>query len=618
MSAQNVTLRPYQGDAIKAFFANVPDSARQLVACATGLGKTTIGAYVAGVWPEMAETLGLSARVLWLAHTTELVYQAVADLHRITGEEPAIEKAEMRASDGGELVGGARLVVGSVQTLAREARRMEFAPDHFGLIVCDEAHHAPCESYTDVFEYFQPSRGLGLTATPTRTDQISLGKVFDTVAYEYAIGEAIRDGWLSPIRQEHHEVVELDFSGIPPGAGDFTDAQIAQIVDRESPLHGIAAPTAGLVGDRQTIVFTPSVYSANKVAQFLRERYAPTRGAVAISGETPAEERKTLVEQYKRGEVQFLVNCRVCCEGFDAPRTSAIVIARPTKSIMLLEQMLGRGLRGGPLCPVEGKADCLVVDLCGDTGRHKLVRAVDLLGGKYAAEVIDYARQQCWEKEEAGEASDPVAELEEAASIADELQAIRRREIVAKAITARKTVDPFDVLDVPERHVAGWWDFREASEEQIQKLEAAGIAVEGDFDAARAKRLADHLDARRADGLCTFKQAKLLRKFGFSPWLSFGAAGKVIDVLNAGGWPDGPDRARELTVRKNRARIAVLELETVEAVIKRGARGGFKGLECRDKRGGVDTVKSIDPARRLWTALRKREVPVVDEAEQFV
>ena len=321
-------LRPYQLEAKQAVFDAFTKFQRVLVSLPTGTGKTILSASIVNEFP---------GRILWLAQRDELIWQAAEAIAACTGEEPAIEKGQQRIKDTARLF-DRRVVVSSNQTMLSDDRRLSFGPAEFSLVVQDEAAHAVAPGHMKVLDYFSAAKLLGISATCDRADEVSLGKVFQHVAYHYEILDAVRDGWLAPIRQEFIEDVSLDFSRVNlSDSGDFSASDLEQVINQEQPLHKIASSVVQLATNRQTIIFTPSVATAESLAELLR-RYGKT--AMALSGSTPEEERRREVDNYKERRFQFLVNCTLFTEGFDAPATSCIVIARPTKSRALYAQCL--------------------------------------------------------------------------------------------------------------------------------------------------------------------------------------------------------------------------------------------------------------------------------------
>jgi superfamily II DNA or RNA helicase len=347
------------------------------------------------------------------------------------------------------------VIVSSVQTMCRPGRHMRFPFDYFGLLIIDEAHHAPAKSYGDVMAHFHAAKVLGVTATAKRADQVAMGLVFETVAYTYGIEAAINDGWLVPIHQQCVEVEGLDFSQVRDVAGDFNEGELSAILTQETPLHRMASPIVELAGSRSTLVFCCSVAHAQLLAEVI-DRYR-FRSAAWLSGETPIEQRRETIERFKRGELQFLLNCQLFLEGFDCPNTSLVVMGRPTKSLGLYTQVLGRGTRPLP-GTVDGietaaarrlsiaqsaKPNMVVLDFAGNAGRHKIITATDILGGKFTAPARQYAR-------EAAEESDtprPVQELLEEGELVSAYRLERDerlRRIRAQAQYQVNIVSPFD------------------------------------------------------------------------------------------------------------------------------------------------------------------------------
>ena len=179
-------LRPYQREAVEAIIKGFGEFRRQLRVCPTGGGKTIEFAALAGHYQP--------GKTLIIAHRDELLEQARDKILRATGITAGIEAAERTASLD------APVVVASVQTLIREHRRRRFAPDHFALIVVDEAHHALAESYQRLLGYFEDARVLGVTATPDRGDKRLLGDYFENVAHETTLIDLISGGYLARIR----------------------------------------------------------------------------------------------------------------------------------------------------------------------------------------------------------------------------------------------------------------------------------------------------------------------------------------------------------------------------------------------------------------------------------
>lgn len=501
-------LRPYQVASVDAVFRELASVRATLLVLPTGCGKTICFA-------EVARRFRPHGRVLVLAHREELVRQAVDKIERTARLVVGIEMADHR-SDGGLF--GCDVVVATVQSISRRLER--YAPDAFGLIVIDEAHHAPSgSSYRSVLDHFAGAKVLGVTATPDRSDRLAMGTVFESVALSYEIRDAIDEGFLAPIRQKAVHVEGLDLSRVRTTAGDLNEGDLEEILVEEENLHGIAFPTVEMAGDRPTLVFAASVAHAHALATVIGRHSG--REAVALDGTVDRGLRSKTLSRFQGGEFQFLVNCALFLEGFDAPRISCVAMARPTKSRALYAQAIGRGTRLHP-----GKADLLVLDFEGNAGRHSLVSAVDILGGKDEEEVLAAARALA----AGGERSVTEAIDEARARIADE----RRRKVVARARYSAVNIDPFQILGAVEERK--WWSDDAPTEAQLASLEAAGIGTQG-MTKGKASALIGQMKDRRARGLCTFKQARMLARNGRDPDVSFDEAHRQIDLIAAEkGW----------------------------------------------------------------------------------
>jgi len=559
-----MNLRDYQSKAAAACVEKWDKHDRILVSMPCGSGKTITGATLVHLWRELAEGFGRPNRVLWLAHRDELIWQAVNAIEAATGENVAIEKGSMRARGSAEMF-DRRIVVSSVQSLFQEDRLNAFGRGEFGLLTVDEAHHFVAPGFREILEYFREAKVLGLTATTDRADGVSLGQIFDA-SYHYDILDAMRDGWLCRLRQEYVEVEGLDWSSVrKSGSGDLSAKDLDRIINEEAVLHKIVAPVVELAGDRPTIIFTPSVASARATAAII-PRYS-NRGAAFVCGETPEEERRQIVQAYKDSHYGFLVNCMCLTEGFDAPATSCIVIARPSNSRMLVSQMIGRGLRGGPNQPIPGKSDCLVIDLVGSTLKHQLCTAAGMLTGDYDQVVTEGAERMILERSKEDEAPDVLDAVLEAIASEEELRREQRRSIMATAKMKRTAVDPFAVLDVPSTHAGpAFWESEFPDQSQLDRLEKAGIKPEG-ITKLEASRLLAELRRRRNDELCTYKQAKQLRAHGFDPSMTMSQAGYLMSWFGSrpGGWMQLQDHKRRNYAKKRGYLVEYAEIASAPA-----------------------------------------------------
>jgi superfamily II DNA or RNA helicase len=445
-------------------------------------------------------------------------------------------------------------------------RFLKFDPAQVSLVVIDEAHHAPADTYRMVAEYFGPEvKILGATATPDRFDEKALKQVFDIAAFEYDLPTAINDGWLVNIQQQYVRVKELDLSQVRSKVRDLNEGDVDAIIRQEEMLHRIITPTRELAKDQPCLVFMPGVDSAQRAAEILN-RHKPD-SAACIIGTTRPDVRKEEIRNYASGRRQYLVSCGVFLEGFDAPNTAVICMARFTKSRAVYAQAIGRGTR--PLKGVvdglataeerraaiaaSAKQSLLVLDFVGNCGKHKLITTADILGGKYsdavvAKAVVDMqkyggpfnvhvALQKADDEER--ERLSKLAAMEAAQQRRQaELEAARRRQpIIASGATYSTTIiDPFDVFDLAPASEPAWFRGKLPSTGQIEALTKAGVDVPEGFTYWQADCILRKLHERREQGFCTYKQAKQLQRQGLSIDVTFEAASQVIDMIASNGW----------------------------------------------------------------------------------
>lgn len=308
-------LRPYQEQAIAAIEERweAGDRATLLVQ-ATGTGKTIV---MAGVTEDAVRDGG---RVLILAHRGELLQQAADKLQSSTGLRCSVEKAEDTSVGTFE-----RVTVGSVQTLCREKRLRALGRDRFTHILIDECHHAVSSSYQAVLDYFAGAKVLGVTATADRGDRQNLGKVFDSLAFEYNMPEAIKDGYLCPIKAQTVPL-QLDISNVSVRSGDWAADELGTALDPYLPQIAQEMKNAGLE-ERKTVVFLPLIKTSQKFCRLLNEC-----GFRAVEVNGQSEDRAKILKDFDNGKYDVLCNSLLLTEGWDCPSVDCIVNLRPTKS----------------------------------------------------------------------------------------------------------------------------------------------------------------------------------------------------------------------------------------------------------------------------------------------
>ena len=541
-------LRPYQSAACEAIFKEWQDNDSTLVVMPTGGGKTILFAdVIRRVFPR---------RALVIAHREELIFQARDKIQRVTGLQADVEMGEYRA-DGG-LFDAARVVVSTIQTQCSGGdgggRMAKFDPARFGVLIIDEAHHATSPSYRRVIDYYRTNSALkvlGVTATPDRAAEEALGQVFQSVAFDYEVQDAIHDGWLVPIQQQMVHVDGLDYSSIRTTAGDLNGGDLAAVLEAEKNLQQIASASVDIIGQRRALVFTASVKSAEMTAEIFNRHRANM--AAWVCGKTDKEERRKILARFAAGKIQVVCNCGVLTEGFDDPGVEVVIMGRPTKSRSLYSQMVGRSTRplpgvvDGPetaearkaAIAASAKPSCLVVDFVGNAGRHKLVTSADILGGKFSEEAIEKAIMKAREArgpvnmtQELDLAEDQLREQREQARLAE---IARRANLVATARFTTQSVDPFDVLHLEPTKARGWDNVKQLTEKQRSMLAKQGINPD-QISFSQGRQLISEIIRRWDGNLCSFKQAKVLKKYGYETNVSFENASRILDALAKRGW----------------------------------------------------------------------------------
>lgn len=519
--AETQTLRPYQQQARERIHAEWENGhTRTLLVLPTGTGKTIVFASVA------ADQVRAGHRVLILAHRGELLEQAADKLQRSTGLVSAVEKADATC-----LNTWFRVVVGSVQTLQRTARLERFPHDYFGTIIIDEAHHAITDGYRRILDYFGSAKVLGVTATPDRGDMRNLGEVFDSLAFEYKLTDAIKEGYLCRIMAQTIPL-KLDISSVTMSGGDYAVGDLGTALDPY--LEQIAAEMAQRCKGRKTVVFLPLIKTSQKFRDLLN-----SHGFRAAEVNGQSTDRKEVLADFDAGKYNVLCNSMLLTEGWDCPSVDCVVVLRPTKVRSLYSQMVGRGTRLSP-----GKSDLLLLDFLWMTDKHELCRPADLVCEDRAV-----ARQMTENLAQTGCPED----IEKAAVQASEDVVAQREEALAKQLEEQRRkkarlVDPLQYeMSIQAEDLAGYvpafgWEAGPPSAEQTAALEKMGILPDAVESAGKASLLLDRLNKRRAEGLTTPKQIRVLERYGFQSvgtW-SFDAAKHMIDRIAAGGWRGVP------------------------------------------------------------------------------
>lgn len=294
----------------------------------------------------------LNVPTLILAHRDELISQAVEKLLLVWPEaDVGVVKAERNEINH-------QVVVASVQSL-RKPRLAKMARDMFdgGLIITDEAHHATATSYRNVYEHFGCGNPggplhLGVTATPDRGDGGGLNAIYEEITFTYDLLWGIQRGYLADLKGLRIQLKDVDFTQARISQGDYAAGDVGQMLENADAPDLIAAAWLEHASDRKTLIFTPTVATAEATAESFISMGVE---AAVVSAKTPLDERRLMLKRFAAGELRVIANCGVLTEGFDDPAVNCIVVARPTKSRALYAQIVGRGSRKHP-----AKSDCIL------------------------------------------------------------------------------------------------------------------------------------------------------------------------------------------------------------------------------------------------------------------
>lgn len=517
-----MNLRPYQIQAQKAILETWESGIQKtLLILPTGTGKTIVFSHV------IAERVRRGGNVLVLAHREELLTQAADKLQRSTGLLAALEKAESSAVNSWYNV-----TVGSVQTLQNENRLKNFSKNHYDTIIVDEAHHAISASYRRVLDYFSEAKILGVTATADRGDKRNLGELFQTVAYEYTLPQAVKEGFLCKI-QALTLPIDINLKGIKTQAGDYQLSAIGTALDPY--LEQIADMMIEHCTNRKTVVFLPLIATSQKFCAMLNRRGLT---AQEVNGESTDRQEK--LKRFHEGKFKVLCNSMLLTEGWDEPAVDCIVCLRPTKVRALYAQIIGRGTR-----PFPGKENLLILDFLWHTDKLDLCRPAHLICQN---EDISSRVAEILAEETTGQAIDLLEGILEAESTAvEEREEALVRVLKEQQKKKRALVDPLQYeMSITKdgkchEYEPNPYNLSEQappSNAQLAMLEKAGIYPAEVKCSGHASKLIETINKRRAEGLSTPKQIRRLETYGFQnvgTW-SFETANKLIGRISANQW----------------------------------------------------------------------------------
>jgi superfamily II DNA or RNA helicase len=473
-------LRDYQQEFCDSVVSDLHTHKRVMGVAATGAGKTI-----------MASELMRIARgnTLFLADAQQLVWQNADKFRQYTGFDVQVEQAENHAHPG------AKTVVGTTQSMAR--RLDKWPRDYFSLIIMDECHrNCLGDQAKKVLGHFAGAKELGLTATPFRTDRKKLGDHYEKISYQIGLPRLIKEGHLSPITIKSVPI-GVDLSKIRIKGGDYRTDDLDKAL---SPylLHA-ADLLAKYASDRKTVAFLPLIHTSKMFRDACQEVGLK---AVHVDGTD-----KSALKEFTHGDAQVICNASLLTTGWDFPPLDCVFILRPTKSLALYQQQVGRGTRIHP-----GKENLLLLDPLYLTDRHKLITPARLVAT--TKEEVEYINGEG----QMGEEMD-ILELKEAAE--DERLAKLEEELALQRRKQARTVDAVEFcLGLNERELATYepemaWEMEPPSQKQLETLYKFGLDDIGITNRGHVSKVLDLLFARKAEGLATPKQVRLLKRFQY-------------------------------------------------------------------------------------------------------
>ncbi len=516
----NIRREEYQFSALESVVKQweAGNIATMLVA-PTGVGKTVISCMISKYAIEE-----LDRSVLFVAHRSELIDQAESAYSKAFGFTTAIERAgeseyQYRNNHDGQRP---EVVVATIQSLYQERIMERFPKDRFGLIVCDECHHSCSDSHKSMLDYFQNYLLLGLTATPDGATK-NLSTVYQSIAYQLRLRQAIADGFLVPIVVRTIPV-PVNLKKIRTTGGDYNAGDLAE---RLSPaIEKMCFNVHNQIGDRKTVMFCPDVGSSMMIAQMLSKMGRPAEYVTCEAGKygMKKKDRKEALARFKSGEFKVITCADLLSEGFDHPEISCVVIASPTRKRYKYYQRAGRATR---LCPEIGKVNALIIDLDWqqDESSRELCRAHTLFAepgtNPEALEILEGRLRE--RKAQNGQQDHDIDVLKTLGEIESDLHHARLIKVhyTGKHTELYQSYDntPFGVGKILGIKMGRQIDFNmggggRASEWQVKKLESLGIKGAERLNLWAASRLISKLVSDDKKGLASWQYKQAMLKAG--------------------------------------------------------------------------------------------------------
>lgn len=316
-------LRPYQTKLKTDIYHAFAHYKRVMAQSATGSGKTVVFADI------IRDAHANKRRVLLLVHRKELINQAAEKIFALGIPYGVIAAGYTPAPSQW-------VQIASVQTAIR--RKLPF---HFDLIIIDEAHHSTANSYRDIVNQYPNAKILGFTATPCRTDGSGFQEDFDHLVCGPQIMDLIKQGYLVAPKM-FISPLKFDLGSVKKTAGDYNEKALAELMDKKHIIGGVIENWKKRAEGKRTLVFAISVEHSKHVVQAYRDGGYT---AEHVDGTTPSDERDAIFKRFKSGKTLILSNVGIATEGTDIPAVECVQLLRPTLSLSLYLQMVGRALR---------------------------------------------------------------------------------------------------------------------------------------------------------------------------------------------------------------------------------------------------------------------------------
>lgn len=545
----NITPRPYQTEDFASVLSCWQRCQTVIGRAATGLGKTVLLSMLAH------HAVQNGGRVLVLADVGVLVNQLAEAIEYATGIQVGIEQGDNSTYYHGSTTH--RIVVGTVQTQWAGGDGYErfraFKPEAFSHLFLDECEFFLAPSYRKVVEWYRthPSlKVLGVTATPMRSDGVSMAELFDAVAFDRDLRWGVRNGWLVPTKQAFIKMSVAFGDCDKNEEGDYRDAAIARRLEEEQALVEMARGIIEHAAGRRTIVVAPRVQTARAIADYLCG--ARPASARVLHGKLGDDARREVLEDHRNGDYPYLVSVDMLTKGFDDPQVSAVCMCRPTRSRRLYQQVWGRGTRPlkgvvdglttveGRLAAIAGSAkpEMLMVNLVGIDEDVRDITTIDILAEGKDPKIIERAKKAALDGAENLEEALEEAERAEAAEIAiqsEMAEHLERVEIANKTRVIQSVAHWFDPLSGKSIDPK----FLKVKTAHLEVFAKAGVPAHHvkklADDPERAKKVASRIVLGWKRGLATYRQCMMLQARGVdTSGMTKKQASKLIDQYKKG------------------------------------------------------------------------------------